>query len=250
VQSANKTTFIAYPTNRVVGTITDAKSARGAIEALLAAGIPSEAIDVLHGDEALHRLDPTGEEHGFLTRFQRTLIRFAAVNEEARHLSKHVEDVRAGRFVVMVLAPRVEERTLAATTLQSYGAKDIGFYGRWAWQAMGEQASAERSDEQSGLPLGQIHEARFDNVTLRFRLESPNAISIPNAASGVDVFEVLSSEIRPGVFVLSWRDGDGTNVVHIDDFDQGVIHAHLTNRDGTVWRAKGTLRRLPSGSFD
>ena len=251
MESASKTTFIAYPTNRVVGTIADAKSARDAIGALLAAGIPTEAIDVLHGDEDLHRLDPTGEEHGFLARFQRTLIRFAAVNEEARHLSGHVEDVRAGRFVVMVLAPRPEERALTARTLRSFGAKDVGFFGRWAWQAMDEQASTEQPEEQSGLPLGQIYEARFGNVTLRFRLDSPSAISVPNTASGgVDVFEVMSSEIRPGVFVFSWLEADGTSVVHIDDFDQGVIHAHLTNCDGTVWRAKGALRRLPASSFD
>jgi hypothetical protein len=58
--------FIPYPTNRVVGTLADAKSAHAAINALLEAGFDRQDIDILHGDEDIQRLDPTGEEHGFL----------------------------------------------------------------------------------------------------------------------------------------------------------------------------------------
>jgi hypothetical protein len=245
VQSPTKSAFIPYPTNRVVGTIADAKSARNAIDALLRAGIAAEAIDVLHGDEDLHRLDPTGEEHGVLARFQRTLIRFAAVNEEARHLSRHVDDVRAGRFVVMVLPARLEERALIATTLRSHGAVDVGFYGRWAWQALDDSNVPGQPDEPSGLPVGETFEARVDNVTLHFRVDSPTAVAVLNTTTRAeDVVDVMSSEIRPGVFVFSWHQADGASVVHIDDFERGVIHIHVTNRDGSVWRAKGTLRRV------
>jgi hypothetical protein len=52
--------FITYPTNRVVGTIADAGSTRAAVEALLRAGVDREDIDILHGEEDLQRLDPTG----------------------------------------------------------------------------------------------------------------------------------------------------------------------------------------------
>ena len=58
--------FISYPSERVVGTIADAKDARAAIEALLRDGFQESEIDVLHGEKDLHRLDPTGSEHGFL----------------------------------------------------------------------------------------------------------------------------------------------------------------------------------------
>jgi predicted SnoaL-like aldol condensation-catalyzing enzyme len=128
--------FIPYPTHRVVGTIAEPKAAQAAIEALLSAGFEQEDIDILHGEKDLHRLDPTGAEHGFLTRFQRTLIRTAGPAEEFRHLKHHVEDVRAGRFVIMVLAKEREKRHLAADLLNSYGAEFVGFYGRWAWQAL------------------------------------------------------------------------------------------------------------------
>ena len=128
--------FIPYPTDRVVGTVADAKDARGAIETLLSAGFERHEIDILHGEKGLHRLDPTGSEHGFFAQFQRTLIRTAGPAEEFKHLSRHVEDVRAGRFVIMVAAKEREKRHLAADALNAHGAEFVGFYGRWAWQSL------------------------------------------------------------------------------------------------------------------
>ena len=82
----------------------------------------------------MQRLDPTGAEHGFLAQFQRTVLRTLASAEEYKHLTQHVDDVRAGRFVIMVLAKRREERMVAADVLNANGADFIGFYGRWAWE--------------------------------------------------------------------------------------------------------------------
>jgi predicted SnoaL-like aldol condensation-catalyzing enzyme len=128
--------FIPYPFERVVGTIADAKNARAAIEALSREGFQESEIDILRGEEDLHRLDPTGSEHGFLARFQRTLIRTLGPVEEFKHLSRHVEDLRAGRFVIMVLARERQRRHLAADILNSHGAEFVGFYGKLAWQSL------------------------------------------------------------------------------------------------------------------
>jgi uncharacterized protein (TIGR02246 family) len=128
----NRKDFIRYPTNRVVGTVSDDGRARDAIQALLRAGFEQDQIDILHGDDDLRRLDPTGAEHGFLAQFHRTLIRTFDL-EEFKHLTHHVEDVRAGRYVIMVLTKRREQRIVAGDILHQYGAEFVGFYGRWAW---------------------------------------------------------------------------------------------------------------------
>jgi len=130
--SADRRDFIGYPTNRVVGAVADATKAGDAISALLGAGFHREDIDLLHGEDAVHRLDLTGEEHGFLARVQRTVIRSFEL-EEFKHLTDHVEDVRAGRFVIMVRVRRRDQRIIAADILHLYGAVFVGFYGRWAW---------------------------------------------------------------------------------------------------------------------
>jgi uncharacterized protein (TIGR02246 family) len=133
--SAERRDFISYPTNRVVGTVRDADKAKAAIDALLRAGFAREDIDILHGEEDLHRLDSTGAAHGFLAQFQRTLIRTLDL-EEFKHLTHYVEDVRAGRYVLMVLTKRRGLRLVASDILHECGAEFVGFYGRWACEEL------------------------------------------------------------------------------------------------------------------
>lgn len=136
--------LIAYPTNRVVGTVGDAAKAKAAIDALLRAGFDRQEIDMLHDEEDLKRLDRPAE-HGFLKQFQRTLLRTFDF-EEFRHLKHHVDDVRAGRYVIMVLTKRRGLRTVAADILHQHGAEFVGFYGRWAWEELPSTAQTRPED--------------------------------------------------------------------------------------------------------
>jgi uncharacterized protein (TIGR02246 family) len=147
---AERRDFIPYPTNRVVGTVADAKAARATIDALLQAGFAREDIDILHGEAGAQRLDPDGIEHGFLAQFQRTLIRTGGQNEEYKHLMRHAEDLSSGRFVLMVLARRRDQRTLAADILNAHGAEFVGFYGRWAWEGLTTDARPSTETVASG----------------------------------------------------------------------------------------------------
>ena len=142
--SIDRKNYIPYPTNRVVGTIADAEQARAAIDALLHAGFAREDIDILHDADDLQRLDPTGAGHGFLAQFHRTLIRRFDL-EEFKHLMQYVEAVRAGLFVIMVLAKRRGLRISAAEILHRHGADFVEFYGRWSCEDV--PATAQTSPE-------------------------------------------------------------------------------------------------------
>jgi len=143
--TAERHDFIRYPTNRVVGTLSDTAKAGAAVDALLRAGFDRKDIDILHDEADLRRLDPTGEEHGFLAQFHRTLIRSLDL-EEFKHLTHYVEDVRAGRYVIMVLTKRRMLRIVAADILHHYGAEFVGFYGRWACEELPPTAQREPQD--------------------------------------------------------------------------------------------------------
>ena len=133
--ATDRTHFIQYPTNRVVGTVSDADKAGEAVKALLRAGFDRSDIDILHGEEDVHRLDPTGAHHGILAQVQRTLIRTFEL-EEFKHLTHYVDDVRAGRYVIMVLTKKRMLRIVAADILHQHGAEFVGFYGRWACEEL------------------------------------------------------------------------------------------------------------------
>ena len=197
--------FIPYPINRVVGTVADGDHAHAAIDELLQAGFDRQEIDVLHGEADVGRLDPTGAEHGVLTQLQRTLIRSAAPNEEYKYLMRHVEDVRAGRFVIMVLARQREQRVVAADILNDHGAKFVGFYGRWAWEGL-------QSDVKASQP-----ETDYGHQTIARRPEQlPSLFADAWNARNPDALAALFDEDAEFVNVtgLWWHDRESIRKAH------------------------------------
>ncbi len=239
--TTNPNDFIPYPTNRVVGTVADATNAQAAINALLQAGFDEHDIDILHGEAGAQRLDPAGVEHGFLARFQRTLIRTAGPAEEHTHLMRHVEDVEAGRFVIMVLAKQRERRTLAADILNAHGADFVGFYGRWSFEGL-------TPDLQ---PSGSVDPGQERRAFPRQAEEMPSLFVQAWNTRNADALASLFDEDAEFVNVtgLWWHDRDSIRAAHaygldrifnkstlsIDEtrakqlsYDVAVVHARMT----------------------
>ncbi len=232
--------FIAYPTNRVVGTIVDPEHARAAIEALLQAGFARPDIDILHGEEDLHRPDPTGAEHRFLNQFQRTLIR--TLGDEHKHLLHYVEDVRAGRWVIMVLAKKRDKREAAADILGSHGAESIEFYGRWSWHSLEAHAVAPDGSHRDPAP-GRTYEVNLGGTVTRVRMDSESRVTILRRTSGSpDISRIPVTHLKPQLLMITWQDGRTTHV-HVYDFESGEVHAIVSEFDRSVYREKGTVRR-------
>ena len=210
--SADRRNFIAYPTNRVVGTVGDAGKAGAAVEALLRAGFGKEDIDVLHGDEDLQRLDPTGVDHGYLAQFQRTLIR-AFELEEFKHLNHFVDDVRNGRFVIMVLTKRRGLRIIAADILHQHGAEFVGFYGRWACEEI--PAAPQSAPEQIPFLFARAWNAR-----------DPDALA--------SLFDEDAEFVN--VTGLCWHDRESIRKAHADRMDRIVDRSMLAAGDTKVKR--------------
>jgi uncharacterized protein (TIGR02246 family) len=202
--------FILYPTNRVLGTIGDAAKAGEAIDALIRAGFDRQDIDLLHGEEDLHRLDPTGEQHGFLGQFQRTLIRSLDL-EQFKHLTHYVDDIRAGRFVVMVRTKRRALRILAADILHKYGAEFVGFYGRWACEDL--PASPQRSPEDIPGLFVRAWNARDADALASLFDEDAEFVNVTG---------------------LRWHDREAIRKAYADDLERMVNRSTLATVDTKV----------------
>ena len=237
--------FIAYPTNRVVGTIVDAKQAQVAIEALLHGGFARQDIDILHGEADLHRPDPTGAEHRFLAQFQRTVIhRFA---DEYKHLRHYVDDVRAGRSVIMVLAKRRDKRESAADILGTHGAQTIEFFGRWTWHSLESHPSPPADESLRDPASGRTYEVDLDGTISRIRLDSESRITILRRSAGsADLSRIPVTHLKPHLLMITWQDSGRTTHVHVYDFETGEAHGVVSSADHSVHRTRGTVRRVDS----
>jgi hypothetical protein len=248
--------FIAYPTNRVVGTIADPKSARAAIEALLQVGFTQQDIDILEGEKCLNRGDSAGTEGRFLAQFQRTLIRTLAdeythlrLGEEYKHLQQYVEEVRAGRCVIMVLAKKREKREAAADILGRHGAELIEFYGRWAWHSMGSHPAAPVDSTPGDPTPGRTYAIDLGGTATHVRLDSASTATILRKSSGSpDLSHLPVTHLRPQLLMVAWQEADRTTTVHIYDFESGEAHAVVGYGERRVHRARGTIRPVEQAS--
>jgi hypothetical protein len=235
--------FIAYPMNRVVGTIVDAERAKAAIEALLHVGFARQDIDILHGEEDLHRPDPTGAEHRFLAQFQRTLVR--TLGDEHKHLRHYVDDVRAGRSVIMVLAKKRDRREVAADILGTHGAASIEFFGRWAWHTLEPHSTAPVDGSLLDPTPGRTYEITLGGTAIRIRLDSESRISILRKSGGSpDLSRIPVTYLKPHMLMITWQEADRTTNVHVYDFETGEAHGVVTYANRSVHRARGTVRRV------
>ncbi|MDQ7778016.1 MAG: hypothetical protein Q4615_20175 [Paracoccus aminovorans] len=53
-----------------------------------------------------------------------------------------------------------------------------------------------------------------------------------------------ATQIRPGVFWVTWREADGTTVSHAEDFERGTVLAAITMPDHQFLTLTGRWTRL------
>jgi mannose-6-phosphate isomerase-like protein (cupin superfamily) len=118
-----------FPQDAVIGAFGDADQVSGAVDVLKAAGFPEDKILVLAGERGVERIDPTGKGHGWRGR----LIRASQVlGDEREQTDRHVQELRAGHFLVGVWGVVDEEKkTRARDALAAHGGHFINYYSRW-----------------------------------------------------------------------------------------------------------------------
>jgi len=112
----------------VVGVLTDDATFEEARQRLERAGFGADRCDVLHGDQGLARIDVEGEGHGTVGNIVRWVQ--AALSDDADHVRRYVEYLRAGDYVVGVAVGDDEAaKQLAADAFRAAHAEFLNYYG-------------------------------------------------------------------------------------------------------------------------
>ncbi|WP_374351414.1 hypothetical protein [Chitinimonas sp.] len=78
-----------------------------------------------------------------------------------------------------------------------------------------------------------------DGKTMRFARSSEKDFKA--AAESVAYTAVA---IRPGVFMVYWKERSGNTVTHIEDFDNSTVYTNITLPDTTFYNLKGSWKRI------
>ena len=126
--------FIAYPDRAVVAVIDDPDGAEAAAGDLRGAGFDADAITLLQGPEGADRIDGMGRAHGVGSRLRRLLA--FTVMDQLPDFVLYERALRDGRSVLIVRAPKDEDKRRAHAILHTHGGHFTNYYGRFATEEL------------------------------------------------------------------------------------------------------------------
>lgn len=96
--------------------------------------------------------------------------------------------------------------------------------------------------------VGHVYEANFGGWVhhLHFKSETVMTLTIAEGPfkGTTETVQITVTPIRPGVFLTSWQELDKTTVVHLEDYENGIVHTNVTQRNGAFIRCSGTLKQV------
>jgi len=97
--------------------------------------------------------------------------------------------------------------------------------------------------------VGHVYEANFGgDYIYRLRFDSDSSMAVTGLAGATKDFtetvDIVVTRIRPGLFMVTWQEASLATVVHIEDFDQGMVYTNVTLPDHTFASYMGTLKLI------
>ena len=127
---------IQYPTNHVLGVVDTPEQLQAATTALSEAGFLDSEIDIACGPAAADDLGATTGRRGLAHLAIRIAEHLGMADDEMEVKNRYEQALRDGQFIVMVLAPTDERKTLAGQILRAHGGHFINFLGRLSREAI------------------------------------------------------------------------------------------------------------------
>ena len=129
-----KTKFTFDPTNKVVGSIDAAADAKDAMRDLTSAGFAASEVELLTDKEGAARIDMS--EAMVQVHIFDSTQKVPAFYDSPVIVRRVEEELRAGHYLIGVVAKDEEARERAREILKARGGHFINFYGRFAAEGL------------------------------------------------------------------------------------------------------------------
>jgi hypothetical protein len=135
VQSA-RSEFTFDPTNKVVGSIDAADDVKAALRDLEAAGFTADEVELLTDEEGSRRISVSYEGYEPVVHIFDSAQKIPAFYDAPVIVKRVEQELRAGHYLVGVIAEDSEGRERALEILKANRGHFINFYGRLAAEAL------------------------------------------------------------------------------------------------------------------
>ena len=82
---------------------------------------------------------------------------------------------------------------------------------------------------------------RFDSdVSLTFTITEKNG----EPQDITETVAIKMTELRPGLFLITWQEASGTTVTQVHDYENKIIYLNWTSPDGEFTNLKGTITQI------
>lgn len=99
--------------------------------------------------------------------------------------------------------------------------------------------------------IGRVYEAKFGDLAYHLNFQADGKTmtfsSVGEAkpvAEAVVTVEYTATPVADGVFMVYWKEPDGSTVVHVEDFKNEIVHTNITLTDHTFLNLQGTFKAI------
>lgn len=93
--------------------------------------------------------------------------------------------------------------------------------------------------------IGNKFKADFGEFAFELNFENENQLTwraFNNSSLGaIETVKIQKTEIRPNVYMVTWKEKSGTTVTHLEDFEKQTVYTNITTPDHNFINLKGKL---------
>lgn len=98
--------------------------------------------------------------------------------------------------------------------------------------------------------IGNRFKADFGEFAFELHFESETQLTwtaLKNVGYGdSETVTISKTEISPNIYMVYWKEKSGTTVVHIENFEKGIVYTNITDAENNFFNAKGKLTSINS----
>lgn len=108
-----------------------------------------------------------------------------------------------------------------------------------------EKSKINKKMENKIDVIGNKFKADFGEFAFELNFESENQLTwraFNNSSLGaIETVKIQKTEIRPNVYMVTWKEKSGTTVTHLEDFEKQTLYTNITTPDHNFINLKGKL---------